>query len=238
MRERELMEHLLEKILTYEMTKEEAKAWKIAIIYLKALKEYFPSYRHFQIPKNDPRKSNLFRYCYKLLRETQGKLEFKDYQQYIHAQLQILKNIKLEDEHGEFHGQITPDALVGEGAWNRWLVWKKKFDHVAKIIVQDEVNVDDVVKQDLERTKKFLVAKFEKVDNSVIKETLVNRSLFRWCALGRVSPYFLVLSPTVSKFVEGMNLLENFAIDLNYYRGRITNRLRECYIEMFSDERP
>ena len=64
----------LDAIVEHNMTPIEAKAVKIGIIWMKLSKEVFPNYNHMRVKKGDPRKSALFRYCYKLIKETKGHI--------------------------------------------------------------------------------------------------------------------------------------------------------------------
>ena len=56
--------HSLEDILNYEMTPEEAKAFKLALLWEELCQQEFPDERRVSLKKGDPRKSTLFRYCY------------------------------------------------------------------------------------------------------------------------------------------------------------------------------
>lgn len=205
-------ENLLQLILDYKMTRAEARAWKIAILYLHLAKKYFPDYEHYKPGKRDPRKTSLFRHCYKLLRET----DLDDYRLYITAQMQIMKNI---DYGTGGHAFIGPNCLTGVKAWKRWLLWRNKFYGKIKAIPNAPQHSDNKIIAALANTKKFLSAKFELTSES-ITASLNNRNLFRWCALGDVSGYYLVHSPLVSAWCSHnkTNLLEAFAIDLGMFK--------------------
>lgn len=222
---------LLALILDYKMTKMEAKAWKVAIMYIQLAKEYFPNDKPYRLGKKDPRKTILFRHCYKLVRESHDLLADHEYRLYITAQLQILKNI----ECGDCHANLSPNCLVGPKAWKRWLVWKRRFER--KSIVQSEedagVKTHQVTKivDELKRGKKFLESKFSELNKKSILDSLNNRALFRWTALGQLSPYYLAISPTVKQWAQSTNtnLLDKFAIDLNYYRSGITQEIENYF---------
>jgi hypothetical protein len=198
---------LLMLILDYEMNKIEAKAWKIAILYLQLTKKYLPDYKHSFISLGkDPRKTALFKICYKLVRES--KLQDHEFRLYITAQMQVLKTINC----GDCHAYFTPNCLTGNKAWNRWLVWKKKFNQI-KEVDRNATN------SEIFKTKKFLVSKLTLSKEKII-EILNNRTLFKWIALGHVSPYYLALSPIVKEWLEKTktNLLDTFDIDLSLYK--------------------
>ena len=118
----------LERIIKYNMTPEEAKAYKLTIIYRKTAEKVFPDYHHYKVGKGDPRKSTLFKYCYKLIRETEDKLKYSEYRLYIKAQLDVMKAITQNDEYT----LINPNCLTGKKAWARGCVWKKHYDAKVK----------------------------------------------------------------------------------------------------------
>ena len=107
----------LEAILHYQMPPLEAKAYKLALLWQDATAKEYPEYNHIRLrKKGDPRKSLLFKYCYKLARETQGLIPDEQYPLYILAQLHILKHIATDN----LHARIGPEILCGEKAWWRW----------------------------------------------------------------------------------------------------------------------
>ena len=58
-------------ILEYKMNKEEALAMRLVSIYLELAYRYFPDYWHCRQPKTgDPRRCEIFRYCWKLIKTT------------------------------------------------------------------------------------------------------------------------------------------------------------------------
>src|SRR5689334_24894744 len=85
-------------IFEWDMSVEESETYKLAVIYEEEFLKMFRgtpemdglSYRKNSIPKaKDPRKSNLFRYCWKLRRETRGLIDPQDYRHYIRANLTV-----------------------------------------------------------------------------------------------------------------------------------------------------
>ena len=62
---------LLEAPEKYNMDDLEAAACRIAASWLEQSRKAFPDYRHSTMKKGDPRKSLIFKICYKLARETQ-----------------------------------------------------------------------------------------------------------------------------------------------------------------------
>jgi len=230
------MDKLLSLILDYKMNKVEAKAWKIAILYMQLAEEHFPDHKRYQIGKGDPRKKSIFKYCYKLIRECDSLLEDFEYRMYIVAQFAVLKNIKTDD----LHAHIDPNVLVGPKAWKRWLVWKKRFQNetIQNHAVAEEKPSENKVYGDLREAKKVLESKFSELTKQKIIDSLKNRSLFRWVALSQITPYYLVLSPIVQEWVTetGANLLESFAIDLSYYRSSVTKDVEKFFQDEFAYE--
>lgn len=214
-------DRLLELILQYSMNEIETKAFKIALLYLEKSKMLFPNYQHYRLPKGDPRKSDLFRQCHKLVRTKDDKIEDEDYKLYVHAQLDILKHIK----KGETHPIILPSCLAGDKAWKRWLLWKGKYDKMietkmsAGIASTISVQSADKIKKSLWKTKQFFLAWFDKLDKKDILDSLNDRNIFRWYQTGNVSGYYLVLSPLVKSWFNKniIDLKKEFAINLTLY---------------------
>ena len=212
----------LELILQYGMDEIEAKAFKIACIYLERAKKFFPDYKHYRLPKGDPRKSDLFRHCYKLLREKGSKIADEDYKLYIHAQMDILRGIK----KGDLHPYITPACISGDKAWKRWLLWKGRYDKMIESKMSKNnataVNVHNVpkIKKDLWKTKQFFIAWFDRLDPTDVLEALKDNNLFRWYQTGNVCGYYLYISPLVQKWLRenSVDLKKEFHINLNLYK--------------------
>lgn len=220
---------LLQLALTYKMSKIEAKAWKVAIIYLRLAHLHFPDYKHGSIPKGDPRKSLVFRYAHKLVVEK--KLKSSEYRNYLRAQFEILKNI--QDDVG-IHSLIGPQCMAGEPAWRRWMVWKKKLDQA----IQQKNSIGGKaqasfaeVKADLDSTFDFLASK--NLSKAEMMEAIKGRVMARWVAIKKVSPYYLVLSSVIAGWVKenGTNLLTAFSIDPKLFI--VPDGIMEYFVEKF-----
>jgi hypothetical protein len=226
---------LIDAINHYKMDKLESSAYKLCIIWMEKSKKFFPDYDHAKLKKGDPRKSLMFKICYKFVRETQGVIDENDYPLYVRAQLDILKNISLgKDEHP----LIQPNILVGEKAWKRWKLWKKKYDSVVsekefttKITVSSQKVLDA-----FDKTREFIFKTFGP-EPSIEKfnESIINKNLFRWINLGKISPYYLCLSPYFKKLVSDENL-KNINFDLEMYRSCINNELIALFEQKFKYE--
>lgn len=185
------------------MTREEGDVFHIAIVYEQEYRKFFygevdgQSIRRNSLPmRGDPRKSSLFRYCWKLRRETRGLLELNEYRNYIRANLFIIKH------HG---GHVEPIAITGDKAWIRYKVWKRRFDQKMYEAGQappppSTSTTNPKIIREIDRTKKFLFEKcegeptFEKINN------FVDKGIFKlWVAQSKISPYYLALSPYINQ---------------------------------------
>src|SRR5687767_4365124 len=106
---------IFDAIFQWKMTPDETEVYNLAVVYEREYKKIFgedtdgQSVRRNSIPKKgDPRKSNLFRHCWKLRRETRGLLESHEYKNYIHANLVIIRINK---------GHVEPNCICGDKAW-------------------------------------------------------------------------------------------------------------------------
>lgn len=205
-----------EAILDWHMTIAEAEAYKIAVQYEKEFIRLFHGtpqwlgyFRNSLPSKGDPRKSLLFRHCWKLRRETRGLLEQDQYRQYIHANLVVLKLN---------NGRVEPNAICGDKAWIRWKVWERWYE--AKL---DEANVETpkqsfaaepkIIKE-IDRTKKFLFERCDGEPNAEKIKKFIEDGIFRiWVMTGKVSSYYLALSPFVTKSCDVNELAKNCCLD-------------------------
>lgn len=225
----------LEAILDYEMDDLEAKAYKISLLWLDRSRKVFPEYQHTGMKKGDPRKSLIFKICYKLVRETQGILEDKDYALYVRAQLDVLRHINT----GKGHPLIDANCLVGEKAWKRWKLWKRKYDAItAKPSEIPEAIGPGVVKaiDGLERTKEFITKNLGANPSlEKYREAYLNKNLFRWANLGKISPYYLVISPHIAAVMQPDDL-KRLNFDPSVFKACITDQVMQKFQEMFPNE--
>ena len=220
----------MDVMLKYNMNEAETLAYKIGLDWLRQSVQLFPNYHHakgFPV-KGDPRKNYLFKICYKLQRETRGIVE--DYSQYIRAQLDIMRAIKI----GEHHPQIGASILVGDKAWIRWKVWKKKFKSIVENSTLEDVGLDktdeDKVIVELIQTKKYLEGKYGKPyhEHQIM---MAKSEMERWVALEKVSPFYALLSPWARKHCNFKNVF-----DEDLYKSSVTKRIEEKFKEMFANE--
>jgi hypothetical protein len=231
----EIKDVRLEAILDYEMDELEGKAYKLCLIWLDRSRKVFPDYQHTGMKRGDPRKSLIFKVCYKLVRETQGVLEDKDYPLYIRAQLDVLRHINT----GKGHPLIDANCLVGEKAWKRWKLWKRKYDSIsAKPTEVSQAAGPGVVKaiDGLERTKEFLTKTLGAAPGiDKYREAYLNNNLFRWANFGKISPYYLVISPHIATVMTPEDF-KRLNFDPSLYKSCITDEVMQRFKEMFPHE--
>lgn len=225
----------LNAIFDYEMDELEAKAYKLCLLWMEKSRKIFPNYQHSTLKSGDPRKSLMFKVCYKLVRETQGILEEKDYPLYVRAQLDVLRHINT----GKVCPLIDTNCLVGEKAWKRWKLWKKKFDAISKKPSEANIAPAPGVRKaidGLNSTKEFL-AKTLGPEPTIerYKECYTNNNLFRWINIGKISPYYLCISPYILEIMRDEDLKRlNFDPDL--YKNCITDEVKNIFKELFRYE--
>ena len=230
------MNNPLEPILKYELNELEAKSYKLCLLWDAVIQKELPNYHTTRLKKTgDPRKCTLFKYCYKLATETNGLIEDKEYKLYITAQVQVLKSITQD----KMHALIEPHCLVGDKAWRRWEMWKNQFDKLKNEKSQKLVSIDSTptnIRAYLTQTKAFLIEKFGDLPTweqfaLAYKQLLV----VNWGRIGKLSPYYILLSPFVKKATGG-RLNTAFRVNFEVYRSSITNEVEVYMQEMFPNE--
>jgi hypothetical protein len=228
----------LEAILKYQMDELQAKAFKIALMWETFAEREFPGYQHVRLRKNgDPRQSILWKYCYKLARETQGIIPDEEYKLYVLAQLHIMKHANPSG----IYARIDPAILCGDKAWKRWKVWKRIYDQKKQQYLGE--NTEKItarkakIEQELNNTKKFFFEKYGGAPSyEQVRQAMYDHSMIRWVTIDMVSPYYILMSPFVSRSLEGRGLDDFFLFDLNVYRGSITPEIRDLFCQIFSYE--
>lgn len=216
----------LELIIKYKMNEIESKAYKIALIWQEECRKEIPNEQYVKLKKNsDPRKSNLFKYCYKLAKETKGILKDEDLILYVRAQIQILKSIK----QGEIHALIEPHCLVGDKAWRRWKLWRFKFQKtIGKIpssedvgVVANESKVINELKIDLEF-----------INKNKLYENYNKKDILNYINSGDLSFYYVVLSPLINKIISE----DDITFDKIYYKSCLNPKIEKFFKDNFIHE--
>jgi len=234
----------LEKILSFEMTSREAKAYKICIIYQHLLHKLFPNERHYKRQrKGDPRKTTLFKYCFKLLRETERMLEDHEYELYIRAQMDTIKAITKRAGANSPDAFISPVMLVGEKAWKRWKLWERLYKKQLKrkeaieCLTTDPV-MNEKVKIALRADQRFLDKNLKGLTKETIRSALDSRILLRWIAAGPITPYYALLSPILRDWLieRKLEIGDIFHIDFGFYQPAISDQIKQFFREEYSYE--
>jgi hypothetical protein len=213
----------------------ESKAIKLLQIWLDKSRKMFPDYNHTNVNLKNIKKSQVFRICYKLARESQLDLSEDDYPLYVRSQLDILKHIS------KIGGKVSidPNCLVGEKAWRRWKLWKSKYDKVKNKPQQSEPTIIGEQKAILgiENTYKFLSKEF---GNDLSFENYAkiyeNKRLFNFINMNKISPYYLVISPFIKKLMNETDF-KKINFDPLLYKNCITEKVQEKFKILFFNEK-
>jgi hypothetical protein len=167
--------------------------------------------------KKDPRTSVLFRYCYKLQRDTLGILIEQEYKDYVFCQLKSLKNYI--EKTGNII-QVTPNILNFDKGYKRWKYFKFKLNKI-KYTNKTLPNVNtDVLRSFLIKDRKFLESKII-INKKIIKDNL--EKLLLWNRIGNLSIYFLAFNN---------HLLKDYK-DLSVYR--FDDKGKKIFLSIFPE---
>lgn len=221
-------------IVKYKMDETESLAYKVGLIWVEKSSKAFPDYKNAGMGRGDPRKSYLFKLCYKLIRETRGLVSDDEFHLYIRAQIDILKNIKI----GDGHPSVDAGCLIGDKAWRRWKLWKRRYDSIANMktdAAPSRVSNHKILEA-LRKSKAFL--KVELGDSPVMSDYLRAESdgaLYRWINFGKISPYYVVMSPFVSKVAKA-EMLSKLNFDVRLYESGVDEHARTFFRNTFPNE--
>jgi len=219
----------LENILRYEMNPTEAKAYKISCVYIDMLKKLYPLEKRYSYGTGDPRKRFLFKCCYKLLHDVQHNLDDADYHLYVRSQIDIIRS-------NSTNPNFTPNCLVGEKAWKRWLVWKRLFEKKGLQAPVSNSNFEnDFIFKTLLADKKKLSEYLKGLSREKVEKAVINRSLLRWIATKQISPFYALLCPILKKYCDkmGLSIKELFYIDFSMYAQGINQEVIEFFNKEF-----
>jgi hypothetical protein len=226
----------LEDVLEYQMDDMQAKAFKLAILWEQLTEQEFPNYPHVKLrDKGDPRKSVLFRHCYRLVRQTNGIIPDEEYRLYILSQLHVIKCVATN------LARIDPVILTGDKAWRRWRLWKRRWDlhrNYATSAIEIAVSAPlSQIRKELNESKKFLLKEFHgKIAASNIAGAVKDKSLVRWVNFESVSPYYVIISPFVAAAVHGVPLDDVFLFDVEVYQRSVTPDTEKLFKQIFPEE--
>jgi hypothetical protein len=227
-------------IFEWNMTPPEVEAYKLAVLYEQEFLRIFggtedvdgQGIRRNTIPKRgDPRKSDLFRQCWKLRRETRGLLTPDQYVNYVKANLAILKINK---------SHVSPNAICGDKAWIRWKVWERWYtqkmaDNSSVAPPPSVSTTDPKIIREIDRSKKFLFEKCDGEPNSEKIRGFIESGFFKfWVAQGKLSVYYLMMSPYVQPYIEKLG--KDCSFDPLVFRENLTLEVREYFRHEFQHE--
>lgn len=212
----------LQPIIDYKFSDQESQAYRVALIWEDLTRQIFPNEIGIsKLPKKgDPRKCSLFKFCWKLMRETRGLLKYEDYRLYVRANLTI---VKVKNLH------LSPNILCGNSAWIRWKIWKKEYDK--RVLAEsgktpDTVEVSLYVMKQIITTKRFLFEVCDGEPNFNKIKTFYDNKQFKLWAGTKVSYLYLILSPWVQKIATLNQLEKEFVFDSKIHQSKIdTNTL-------------
>ena len=216
----------LAAVFDWKMTTDEAHAYYLASLWEIETRKLYPNEKLTKLPvSGDPRKCTLFKYCWKLVRETKGLLTSDQYYEYIRGNLYIIKKYK---------GRLAPNCLVGDKAWIRWRVWERELAKQMALAKQEPLppNLGSHMKivNELDCTKKFL---FEKMGGEPAFVKMDYNKLVIWAETGKISKYYLVMSPWIEKLG-----LDKFEKECSFSRGvyTIDDNVKQYFKKEYSYE--
>lgn len=146
-------------------------------------------------PNNDPRKSSLFKYCYKLQKETKGILTQEDYKDYVYCQLKFIKIYKDKTNNAVL---VSPNILNLDKGWKKWKYFKYLMSKNNQAVSKKTKYINNEnLKISLMNDKKYLVEKIGLINKQNIFKNS-NNILF-WHKLGNISVYFLAICNLIDK---------------------------------------
>lgn len=191
-------QQVLEVCAQYGMNEMECKAMRTAYCWIDLSRRIFPDQQHPPYPltkAKDPRKTLLFKLCYKLARETLGLIQDEDHELYVRAQLEVLKVVTINKDEKPL---ISPQILIGEKAWRRWMLWKQKYNQrhaeMAKPILL-KVHPKGLLSA-LVVDREYLVGKLGE-EYTLTQFIQAREDIVQAAAVGRISTHYLALSPFV-----------------------------------------
>lgn len=182
----------------YGLDPTETLSYQCCIVYLTLAYKIFPNYHHCKLPKaGDVRKASLFKHCYKMCKNIEGKIKKEHYPLFIKAQMDIFKSIY---DATNVCPTIIPSIISSSKSFGRWLVWKNRYEKIK--IIKTENNTINAEKQLL--INEFLKTLDFMKSNPTIFESLQSfvenqNQILKFVILKKISPYYVCLSPWIEK---------------------------------------
>jgi hypothetical protein len=195
------MDHI-EKIVKYKLDDQQVIAYKVCLMWVYFSRKMFPDYRHEPWGKGNPKKTCLFKHCYKLVKKTWDLMNLEDYRDYIQVQLGVLKHFK--------EVLVNPAYLNGDRAWKRWMRWKNVRNKNISIISHEQKPVNLQVSSYLSVDRKNIINKFGVVSKEILEKN--TDLVVKMALVGKLSLFFVSLYPW---FVGKISLTLPTTTDIN-----------------------
>ncbi len=235
---KQMLNNQLESILRYNdppWTSEMLFAFKLGLVYTELAVKYFPDYKHGYPRLGDPRKSELFKICWKLMHDNKEKLKKEEFRPFIQAQLSILKNIKAGPAKELYYG---PRCLIGKPAWGRWVVWQKHAKAQKTFMSSAAAEPSRDYKVELLKTKTVLENKIRPLNRDTLIEAMDNGKLFRMVILRDVSQSFVDCGHLVRTYVTKYpEVAKKHGIKLENASEEALNKYNELFKGVFDVKR-
>ena len=185
----------------YNLTPMETLAYQCCIVYLNLAYKIFPNYRHCKLPiSGDVRKASLFKHCFKMCKNLDGKLKKEYYPHFIKAQMDIFKSIFKATGVCPI---ITPSIISGSKSMGRWGFWKYRYELIKNIKTENNTVFAEkqLLTNEFVRTNFFMSSESETFKD--LNSFLENKTkILKFVILKKISPYYVALSPWIQKLPE------------------------------------
>lgn len=212
---------------------QEIRAIKLYYFWVVNRRKYFPEMVHSKFSKTkDPRSTSIFKYCYKLQRES--VLEEKDYENYIKSQLIVLKYFSKKYNRDLI---IDANCITGDKAWKRWKLFETRLKKSKNNSVDSCVILPNLFKleKELVSTKEFLFTNIGEINKENITKNIQN--ILYWFNLRKISPYFVCMNKYIREIYNIEEIRNKFKIDPILYDEKVNDIIRKLYYKIFKKER-
>lgn len=173
---------------------QEIRALIIFFYWNYYLEKLFPNLIIRRIKKDkDPRVSSVFKYCYKLQKETNGILSESEYKDYVFCQIKFLKSY-IEKTNKPV--QVTPNILNVDKAWKKWKYFKYILSKSTHTISAETFVNNDILKNLLKKDRIFIESKIKISIDNIKKHS---EQIYFWNKIGNISVYFMAFNFKNSK---------------------------------------
>jgi hypothetical protein len=150
-------------------------------------------------------------------------------------------NYKKGSKAGKVH--VEPNTICGDRAWIRWRVYErwyenKKAEINATLPPPDISSASPQVIREIDKTKKFLYEKCEGKPTLEKYQKFFDDGFFKfWIMTGKISKYYAVWSPFVSKICDVKAFCNSCDVDITLFREKTTQDVKEYLAYEFTYER-